>query len=103
MTHAAWTTSLSLFDALLMCDLFCRHVAEYTLGSLSRVMTTEQGTTVAGPKELYSALCEDEALYGMVKKMQSESARTSLEASDRPRTGCSPPISLHASCSQDCD
>jgi hypothetical protein len=28
---------------------------------------------VAGPKELYSALCEDEALYGMVKGMQSES------------------------------
>jgi len=50
-----------------------RHVAEYILSSLSRVMGHEQGLSQAGPKELHSALCEDEALYGMVKGMKSES------------------------------
>ncbi|KAL7417483.1 hypothetical protein BDY24DRAFT_411461 [Mrakia frigida] len=81
--------------AALYLTAILEHIAEYILSSLSRVMGHEQGLSQAGPKELHSALCEDEALYGMVKGMK---IKTIIErAIQTPRKTSNHPSITHSS------
>lgn len=49
-----------------------RHVCEHILSSVARIVARDSGTAVAGPQDLYTALCEDESVWGFFKRMKGE-------------------------------
>lgn len=49
-----------------------RHVCEHILSSVARIVARDSGTAVAGLQELYTALCEDESVWGFFKRMKGE-------------------------------
>lgn len=52
-----------------------RHVCEHVLGQLARVVARDSSIAVAGVQDLYVALCEDESIWGLFKRLQGESSR----------------------------
>lgn len=49
-----------------------RHVCEHVLSQLSRVVSRDSSVTVAGVQDLYTALCEDESVWGFFKRMRGK-------------------------------
>lgn len=47
-----------------------RHVCEHVLRQLSRVVARDSSIAVAGVQDLYVALCEDESIWGLFKRLQ---------------------------------
>lgn len=50
-----------------------RHICEHVLGQLSRVVARDSSIAVAGVQDLYVALCEDESIWGLFKRLQGKS------------------------------
>ncbi|KIR58704.1 hypothetical protein I314_05543 [Cryptococcus bacillisporus CA1873] len=46
------------------------HVCEHILSSVARIVAGDSGTAVAGLQGLYTALCEDESVWGFFKRMK---------------------------------
>ncbi|WWD15867.1 hypothetical protein CI109_100291 [Kwoniella shandongensis] len=46
------------------------HVCEHVLSQLARVIARDSGITIAEPQHLYTALCEDETIWGLFKRMK---------------------------------
>lgn len=51
---------------------FSRHVCEHVLSQLARVVARDSSIAVAGVQDLYVALCEDENIWGLFKRLQGE-------------------------------
>jgi hypothetical protein len=49
-----------------------RHVAEHVLSSLSRVINRDSDNTSASLEDLFTAVAEDEAIWGFFKRMQGK-------------------------------
>jgi hypothetical protein len=49
-----------------------RHVCEHILSQLARVVVRDSSIAVAGPQDLYVALCEDESIYGLFTRMKGK-------------------------------
>ncbi|WVQ78066.1 hypothetical protein IAT38_000147 [Cryptococcus sp. DSM 104549] len=64
------------------------HVCEHILSQLSRVVARDAGMAVAGPQDLYTALCEDESVWGLFRKMRvKEQLETAIRSSTKPKRG----------------
>nr|ODN99640.1 hypothetical protein L204_02073 [Cryptococcus depauperatus CBS 7855] len=46
------------------------HVCEHILFQVARVVARDSGINTAGPQDLYTALCEDESVWGFFKRMK---------------------------------
>jgi hypothetical protein len=57
--------------------LTSRHVCEHVLRQLSRVVARDSSIAVAGVQDLYVALCEDESIWGLFKRLQGKLPFTS--------------------------
>jgi len=62
-----------------------RHVCEHVLRQLSRVVARDSSIAVAGVQDLYVALCEDESIWGLFKRLQGKLHSSSLELTDSQR------------------
>lgn len=56
-----------------MHKLTYRHICEHVLAQLSRVVARDSSIATAGVQDLYVALCEDESIWGLFKRLQGES------------------------------
>ncbi|WVR05265.1 hypothetical protein IAU60_002277 [Kwoniella sp. DSM 27419] len=60
------------------------HVCEHILTQLARVLSRDSESTQAGPQELYTALCEDESIWGFFKNMQAkDTLETAIRANNK--------------------
>ncbi|WWC90074.1 uncharacterized protein L201_005007 [Kwoniella dendrophila CBS 6074] len=66
--------------AALWLTAIIEHVCEHILAQLASVVARDSEIVVAGPQELYTALCEDESVWGLFKKMK---VKDQLEAAIR--------------------
>ncbi|OWZ73383.1 hypothetical protein AYX14_01106 [Cryptococcus neoformans] len=82
MPSALWITAI------------IEHVCEHILSSVARIARDSE-TAVAGPQDLYTALCEDESVWGFFKRMkvkdQLELTIRSTSRSKRFNASRSPP------------
>jgi len=62
-----------------------RHVCEHVLRQLSRVVARDSSIAVAGVQDLYVALCEDESIWGLFKRLQGKLRYSNLELTDSQR------------------
>ncbi|WVW83132.1 hypothetical protein I302_105150 [Kwoniella bestiolae CBS 10118] len=69
--------------AALWMTAIIEHVCEHVLSQLASVVARDSEIVVAGPQELYTALCEDESVWGLFKKMK---VKDQLEAAIRAGT-----------------
>ncbi|WWC69484.1 uncharacterized protein I206_103425 [Kwoniella pini CBS 10737] len=69
--------------AALWITAIIEHVCEHVLTQLASVVARDSEIIVAGPQELYTALCEDESIWGLFKKMK---VKDQLEAVIRAGT-----------------
>ncbi|WVF72232.1 hypothetical protein IAT40_007044 [Kwoniella sp. CBS 6097] len=60
----------TLEPAALWLTAIIEHVCEHVLSQLASVVGRDSEITIAGPQELYTALCEDESVWGMFKRMK---------------------------------
>ncbi|WWC61148.1 uncharacterized protein I303_103727 [Kwoniella dejecticola CBS 10117] len=69
--------------AALWITAIIEHVCEHVLSQLASVVARDSEIVVAGPQELYTALCEDVSVWGLFKKMK---VKIHLEAAIRAGT-----------------
>lgn len=69
MDHSHHRVSLAKRSVIQLNDH--RHVCEHILSSVARIARDSE-TAVAGPQDLYTALCEDESVWGFFKRMKGE-------------------------------
>ncbi|OCF45484.1 hypothetical protein I317_00731 [Kwoniella heveanensis CBS 569] len=60
----------TLEPAALWLTAIIEHVCEHVLSQLASVVGRDSEISVAGPQELYTALCEDESVWGLFKRMK---------------------------------
>ncbi|WVQ71617.1 hypothetical protein IAR50_001157 [Cryptococcus sp. DSM 104548] len=48
------------------------HICEHILAQLARVVARDSGKSVASPQDLYTALCEDESIWGVFKRLKAK-------------------------------
>ncbi|WVQ98691.1 hypothetical protein IAU59_005822 [Kwoniella sp. CBS 9459] len=60
----------TLEPAALWLTAIIEHVCEHVLAQLASVVGRDSEISVAGPQELYTALCEDESFWGLFKRMK---------------------------------
>jgi len=65
--------------------LTSRHVCEHVLRQLSRVVARDSSIAIAGVQDLYVALCEDESIWGLFKRLQGKLPVPSLKLIDSKR------------------
>ncbi|ODO03425.1 hypothetical protein L198_02272 [Cryptococcus wingfieldii CBS 7118] len=62
------------------------HICEHILAQLARVVARDSGSSVASPQDLYTALCEDESIWGVFKRMKAkEQIEFTIRASTRSK------------------
>lgn len=49
-----------------------RHICEHILSKLSQVVARDSSIVTANVQDLYTALCEDDSVYGFFKRMDGE-------------------------------
>ncbi|WRT67101.1 uncharacterized protein IL334_004067 [Kwoniella shivajii] len=70
--------------AALWITAIIEHVCEHILSQLASVVSRDSEVVVAGPEELYTALCEDESVWVLFKKMKvKEQLEGTIRASTR--------------------
>ncbi|KAI0355400.1 hypothetical protein OH77DRAFT_323425 [Trametes cingulata] len=74
-----------LAPAALYLTAILEAICEHVLSNVSRVAARDSGRTLATIQDLFTALCEDEALYTTVKSMKAYEQIESLSKAQRPR------------------
>ncbi|WVQ70129.1 uncharacterized protein L199_008354 [Kwoniella botswanensis] len=84
--------------AALWMTAIIEHVCEHVLSQLASVVARDSEIVVAGPQELYTALCEDESVWGLFKKMKvKDQLETAIRAGSRhKRSNPSRPGTSHS-------
>ncbi|ORY33772.1 hypothetical protein BCR39DRAFT_267578 [Naematelia encephala] len=64
------------------------HICEHVLSQLSRVVVRDSSISIASLEDLYTALCEDESIWGMFKRMQvRQSLESAIQSGTRSKRG----------------
>ncbi|KAI0650830.1 hypothetical protein C8Q79DRAFT_902758 [Trametes meyenii] len=74
-----------LAPAALYLTAILEAICEHVLSNVSRVAARDSGRTLATIQDLFTALCEDDALYGTLKTMKVYEQIESLSKAQRPR------------------
>ncbi|OCF71904.1 hypothetical protein I204_07167 [Kwoniella mangroviensis CBS 8886] len=84
--------------AALWMTAIIEHICEHVLSQLASVVARDSEIVVAGPQELYTALCEDESVWGLFKKMKvKDQLETTIRAGSRhKRSNPSRPGTSHS-------
>ncbi|KAK8869856.1 hypothetical protein IAR55_000424 [Kwoniella newhampshirensis] len=62
------------------------HVCEHVLSQVARVVARDSGIVVASPQHLYTALCEDESVWGFFKRMKvKEDLESAIRSTSRSK------------------
>lgn len=81
----------TLAPAGLWLTAILEHVCEHILSQLARVVARDSGIASAGVQDLYVALCEDESVWGLFKKMKvKEQLESAIRTSARPKRAGTP-------------
>ncbi|RXK36716.1 hypothetical protein M231_06023 [Tremella mesenterica] len=94
---AAWkaaggdTSEDTLAPAALWLTAILEHVCEHVLAQLARVVARDSSISTASVQDLYVALCEDESVWGIFKRMKvKDSLEAAIRAGSRPKRGGTP-------------
>ncbi|ODO11498.1 hypothetical protein I350_00278 [Cryptococcus amylolentus CBS 6273] len=72
--------------AALWLTAIIEHLCEHILAQLARVVARDSGSSVASPQDLYTALCEDESIWGVFQRMKAkEQIEFTIRASTRSK------------------